>query len=116
MRRIQAEEQLDLKEMREEPWRDLGVSGRGHSLCKGPGAGLGLAFWRNRPVWLEQSGRAEEREEGREGRKRNKEGRAGVWGPGESLGFYPQGGGSPGGQWAEGDRDLGARMRPPGGH
>lgn len=30
-----------------ENWRKR-IPGRGHSLCKGPGAGPGLACWRNR--------------------------------------------------------------------
>ena len=39
----------DLKEMREEPCRNLGkcVPGRGNSRCKGPAVGFYLVHWRS---------------------------------------------------------------------
>ena len=54
-----------------------------------------------KPTWLEQSERGGEREEGRA--RRGQVHRFGSCG-GEDLGFYPEGGGSPGRVWAE-DRE-----------
>lgn len=55
-----------------------------------------------RPVWLKQSEQGGERAEVRVGRGRGKSGRA-LWG---GLGLLSQGGGSPGGLWAEKGQDL----------
>ena len=53
-----------------------------------------------RPVWLGQSERGEEREEGRAGRGRGRSCRA-LWAKGRTCGFYPPGRWDPGGLWAE---------------
>lgn len=63
-----------------------GLSGGRSSLCKGPGAGLGLVCWRDR---RELSGRSRV-SEGERGRRRGQV-MQGPVGLGEDSGFYPEG-------------------------
>ena len=79
------------------------LPGSWHSIHKGLGAGLCLVCWRNsgEAVFLEQSGHEGEREE-----KRARRGRAGRARAARGLRLFTQGGGSPGGLWAEERRCL----------
>ena len=79
------------------------------SQCKGPGRDRAWHVGetlrrRRRPECLEQSEQGGEREEGRAGRGLGRS--SGACGLERGLGFYPKGGGSPGGLWAEEGRDL----------
>lgn len=56
-------------------------------------------------MWQGQSQQAGEREEVRAGRGQGQV-MQGLVSPREDLGFYPKGGGTPGGLWAEEEQDL----------
>ena len=91
------------------------ISGGRHSSCKGPGAGPGLV-----PLEEQRGGprvwsRVSEGERGRKGGQGGDgAGRAGPCGRWGGLGLLPQGGGSPGGLWAEegGGPASGAHLHP----
>ena len=59
---------------------------------------------KEQPGGPRKQGELSKQREGAEGKGGT--GQVGLVGPGRGLGFYPQGGGSPGGLWAEEGRSL----------